>query len=432
MRKTVGIVLLAVAILQLGFRGMQRVRTDVPAWDFASVYAAARTWMHGGDPYDLSSVVTTWRAAGAFSTRDVSYFATVYPPSSLVTIMPLAPLRASPAMIAWMSLTILLLVLQFCALADMAQIRMRDPRMLLLVGASLASAPLQFGILSGQLSIPAISLCIIAFWCAGRDRDKLAGVLLGLACAVKPQVAAPFAVYYLVLRRLNLVGIALLVSASIWAIAILAMQASHVHWIDGWTRSIAATTALGGVNDYGWTNRFRDEIVDLKLLLVSVVHDPRLLRVIVGMIVVVLAACYARSFPRGGARTPRDELLVLAGLGALCLLPVYHRVYDIALLTTALAWGLAELDTPRRRAALALFVPMAVFLIPFDSLKSVGNRLHHLSALSQKWWWQSLIVPHYAWGLIATAIVLLIAQGRRRASSAATEARSDGARSQLD
>ncbi len=278
MRRTLGILLLTVAVLQLGFRGLQRVRADVPAWDFASVYAAARTWMHGGDPYDLPAVVATWRGAGAFAHRDVSYFATVYPPSSLVTIMPLAVLPAAPAMILWMALTIALLALQFLALGDMAHLDRRDPRMLILIGASLASAALQFGILSGQLSIPAISLCIIAFWCAGRQRDTLAGVLLGLACAVKPQVAAPFALYYMILRRFNLVGFTILIGAAIWIVALIAMHGSHVDWIDGWKHSVAETTRVGGVNDYGWSNRFRDEIVDLKMVLVGFLHRPAVLR----------------------------------------------------------------------------------------------------------------------------------------------------------
>jgi hypothetical protein len=414
MRRCLGIALLVMGCLQLGFRGMQRVRVDVPAWDFASVYAAARTWMHGGDPYDLPSVVQTWREAGAFSHRDVSYFATVYPPSSLVTLMPLAALRAGPAMVLWMALCLALLAMQFAALIDMAQIRRGDGGRLLLWGAALASAPLQFGLLSGQLSMPAISLCILAFWCAGRERDGLAGALLGLACAVKPQMAAPFVMYYLVLRRLKIAGVASLVAAAIWAVAIGAMSVSHVHWVAGWSQSVAATTRLGGVNDYGWTNRFRDEIIDLKMLLIGVFHNPLALRAAVGGVTIVLLACYVGGFARRRPATSRDQLLALAALSALCLLPVYHRVYDAAIFTTALAWGLAELDGPRRGAAGAVLVAMTVFLIPFDSVKSLGSRLHRLSALGQSWWWQTLVVPHYAWGVLATAIVLLAVMACRR------------------
>jgi hypothetical protein len=213
MRRAIGIVLILLGLGQLGIRAKGRIAHDVPAWDFASVYAAARTWMHGGNPYDLPAVVDTWRHAGAFGDRDVSYFATVYPPSSLVTIMPWAPLPAGPAMILWMILTIVLLAIQYRALAEMAELPHGDPRRVILLGASLASAPLQFGILSGQLSLPAISFCILAFWYAGKHRDTLAGVLLGLAGAIKPQIAGPFVLYYLLLRRVNLVAFAAAVGA---------------------------------------------------------------------------------------------------------------------------------------------------------------------------------------------------------------------------
>ena len=40
MRRCIGIVLLLVAFGQLGLRAKQRIVHDVPAWDFASVYAA--------------------------------------------------------------------------------------------------------------------------------------------------------------------------------------------------------------------------------------------------------------------------------------------------------------------------------------------------------------------------------------------------------
>src|SRR5262249_15946672 len=150
----------------------------LPMWDFISVYASAGSWVHGGNPYDLSGVIDRWRNAGVLSQRDVSYFATVYPPNSLVMVVPFSFLPPVAAMGAWLLLTLALIALQLVALMDLAGLHWRDPRAVLLAGAALASAPLQFGILSGQLSLPAISLCILAFWGVSRSRDKLAGVLL--------------------------------------------------------------------------------------------------------------------------------------------------------------------------------------------------------------------------------------------------------------
>lgn len=196
------------------------------------------------------------------------------------------------------------------------------------------------------------------------------------------------------------------------------MMATHVHWIECWRQSIAATTVIGGVNDYGWTNRFRDEIVDLKMVLVGISSDPLALKAGIGLITIAFLVCYVKWFGKSERRSGRDELLVLSALSAICLVPVYHRVYDVALLTTALAWSLGEIDGPRRGYATLLLLAMAVFLIPFDSVKSVGNRLHHLGSLAQNRVWQSLLIPHYAWALLATTIVLLLAMRRQAKSEA--------------
>src|SRR3954454_3655324 len=102
MRRFVGITLLVLAFVQLGVRGMQRVRSDVPLWDFVSPLAATQAWMNGLNPYDVPSVVTTWRANGVFADRDVSYFATVYPPCSLPMLAPFALLPAALAMMLWL------------------------------------------------------------------------------------------------------------------------------------------------------------------------------------------------------------------------------------------------------------------------------------------------------------------------------------------
>jgi hypothetical protein len=420
-RRWLGIALLIFAALQYGYRGAERVRAEVPLWDFASVYAAARTWIHGGNPYDLPGVLATWHACGVFSDRDVSYFATVYPPSSLCMLMPFALLPGSFAMQSWLALTLVLIALQFAALVDLAGLRFGDPRTLILVAAGLASAPFQFGILSGQLSMPAISACVIAFWLASRQREMWAGVVLGLACALKPQVAAPFVLYYLMLRRWSVGGMAVIVGGTVMSVAVLAMRISHLDWLAGWKHSIALTTQIGAVNDYGWSNTLRDEIMDLKMLLVSIVHNPALLRVGVDAVVVVLGLCYLRAFRWGGVGK-RDGLLAVAGLTAISLLPIYHRVYDAALLTTALAWALAELDGPRRRYAIAMLVPMALFLVPFDFTATVGRRVHLVDAISQTGWWQTLFAPHYAWGLLflTTAIVVTMSRIFSRSAMPAT------------
>jgi hypothetical protein len=401
------------ALLQFAYRGYERVHSEVPLWDFASVYAAAQTWLHGGDPYSIDQVVQTWHDCRLFADRDVSYFATVYPPNSLAMILPFALLPAGVAMILWLAITLALVAAQFAALADLAGLRWRDHRVLILVAASLASAAFQFGILSGQLSQVAIAMSILSLWCALRRREWTGGVLLGLAAALKPQIAAPLVVYFALTRRWTAAALSIGLAGFAAVGAIVAMHLTHVDWWAGWTQSIALTQQIGGVNDYGWTGPYRDEIMDLKLLLVSFIHDPRLLKLTVEGITLLLAAVYLRVF-QWTPRDDRQELLLFAGLAAISFLPIYHRVYDAALLTTAFVWALAELDGQIRYLARGILIPMALFLVPFDVTETVGRRVHLLGRLSQTAGWQSFIAPHYAWGLLLVTVAMLAALSRTR------------------
>ena len=322
----------------------------------------------------------------------------------------------------------------------MARLRLNDGRALILVGGALLTGAMQFGIISGQLSMPAISLCFIAFWLAEKgDRPllperpegccaqkgpvpffRLAGILLGLACVIKPQVAGPFVLYYLMLRRFKLATWAIVVGGGITAVSLAAMRISHIDWWHGWQHSVNLTMAVGDVNDYGWAGKFRDEIVDLKILIVSMIHNPVAQRIVVWAIVALLLGWYVRSFPRGEKRRDsRTELLALAVLSAIELLPVYHRVYDVSLLALALAWALAALDGPprRRKFAVAALIPMCVFLIPFGAVRTFGRRLPAIVAMSQSGWWQSTVTLHYAWALLALTIILLAALRREAAAS---------------
>jgi hypothetical protein len=398
--------LILLAVAQLGFRGRQRMQNDLPLWDFLSVYSATRTWIQGGDPYDLPRVVETWRATGVYTDRDVSYWATVYPPNSLVMMAPLAMMPPVMAMLVWLAIMLVLIGLQFAALAQLVGTEKLGGKWLILVGAALFSAPFQFGILSGQLSMPAISLVAITFWCVARQRHLLGGILLGIACAIKPQVAGPFVIYYLITRRWKLSIAAMITGGAVLAIALVAMQLTHIPWLAGWTRSIQDTGRIGDVNDYGWANRFRDEIIDLKIILVSFISNPTLLRGAIGAITLGFLAWLVAVFPRGRAWSVSRETLALAGLSAIILLPIYHRVYDGALLATALAWALAELRGRWRGYSVAMLIAMLPFLVPFDIVKSVGTRKPAVAQMAESWWWESFFAPHYALGLLATTIVI--------------------------
>jgi len=423
-KKAAAILLLLAAFAQFGVRAL-RHRDDIPLWDFASVWSASRTWLHAGDPYDVDAVRATWRQSAGPAAGNIGFWSSVYPPTSLTMLAPVALLPPRLVLAIWFTGILALLTVQFAVLLDMAGLPLsrRDPRGWLLIAGSLFSAPVQFGVLAGQPSTPAIALCIIAIWCSWRQRERLAGMLLGLACAWKPQIATPFVVYYLVLRRWRAVEPALVTFAFLAALSLAAMQLSHVDWMHGWADNVKESLAVGGVNDRAPTGPFRDEIIDLQILLASFVESGRVLRLAAACILATLLAWYVRSYPwstADGSPPPREprtrpsaELLPLAALSALSLMAVYHRVYDALVLTLALAWALAELHGPRRRFALVALGLLSVFLVPFDILSSITARLPSLADVFNSWWWAAFIEPHYAWGLLAVTLCLLWTMSRQ-------------------
>ncbi len=419
--RLLAVVLLLFGLTQLGVRGSARFHSDLPLWDFASVYASARAWTHGLDPYNLPAVQAVWRNAGAFVDRDISYWSTVYPPTSLLVIAPLALLPAKFAMAVWGFITMALLAIQFAALIDLARLKWNGWGAIFLIGASIASAPMQFGLLSGQLTLPAVSLCILALWCERRRGftkwgPPAAGLLLGVACALKPQLCAAFFIYYLFIRRRQpiIAWLAIAVVGSLAIVSLIGMKAAHVDWFGGWTRSISETQLAGGVNDYDTTGPYRDQIVDLKMLIINVVSDPMAARVVVECLVLGLAAWYLRSLPnsRNIGSTRNGGMLPLVTLITISLLPLYHRVYDASLLTLAVAWALGEWHGPRRRLALLAIAPMAFLLVPFDVLDTVVRHFSLADRMSTTWFWHAIVQPHYAWALLGTTLCMLFVMNR--------------------
>jgi hypothetical protein len=86
------------------------------------------------------------------------------------------------------------------------------------------------------------------------------------------------------------------------------------------------------------TGPFRDEIIDLQILLASFVESGRVLRLAAACILATLLAWYVRSYPwstADGSQPSRETedstfrgATALGGAVRLSLMAVYHRVYD--------------------------------------------------------------------------------------------------------
>lgn len=152
-------------------------RGDTAGADAQAYWAAARSWLAGGNPYDPSG----------------PYLPYVYPPWMLPFFVPWALLPWSVAWFVWRGATIVLLLATF----DWAY--RRHPLRSSLVLAALA-LPFAANLDTGNINL----LLVLALWAAQFSGPVVAGVLWALATAMK---WVPFVFIFVLAPRGRLYGL---------------------------------------------------------------------------------------------------------------------------------------------------------------------------------------------------------------------------------
>jgi len=103
-----------------------------------------------------------------------------------------------------------------------------------------------------------------------------------------------------------------------------------------------------------------------------------------------------------------SELLSLGTISVISLLPVYHRIYDAALLAVPLCWCITRIvRRPKKIAGIALLL-MTPFLIPGTAfLQRLAARGQVSNEVAHSWWWDCVVMPHETWALLLLCLVLL-------------------------
>ena len=418
--------MLLFAAAHLAWRGPLSVRGHWNLCDFASPWASARLWLTGQNPYDNARLWDTWAASrGAFDTDHEQWLA-LNAPGAYAAIAPLAALPAGVAGAAWLGVCAAsVIAILGCALS-LARVPARSMTAWLVISAALVAAPVQTALAVGQLSLPVIALCLGAMWLARGGRETAAGLALGVAAAVKPQLVAPLMAYFVLRGRWRLVLPAALLAVGLTLLAIVPMELRGIPWRADWSRNLALATAPGGANDPSATGPWRNQMIDLRAWLFALLDRSDVVTTCGLVLSMLLVAAYVTLITRarGAERDrPDDELLPLAALMALTLLPVYHKLYDATVLVLALAWALRSLREPRLRGvAVVTLAALSVFLIPFDLLPLLMQRTRALDGMSATWVWRAVIYPHHAIAALATALCLLYALRRGQTVRAAAPA----------
>jgi hypothetical protein len=385
--------------------------------DFISPYTQAKAWLRGVDPYTPETLAVLWpRQAQPFPfKRDLSDgslvlkrgIPTAYPPTALVLIAPISILPWPVADKLWSILSLFAFTVVVFSLLLVGEYKRDDWRSYLFLTIAIAFAPFHSGLATGNLVIVVVGLCAGAVLSAARQRDSAAGILIGVAACLKPQIGLVFLFYFLLKRRWRIVSCATILIAVSAITAVVRLAASHSPWMAVYLSDSRILFAKGSLGDFTESNRIRYGLVNLQLLTYIFLHDREwadAVALAVGGILVVIWLILMRR------RTFKEtSLLELGTLLVISLLPMYHRFYDASLLVFPLAWSVrAIIGVLRRFAGTALFL-LLLFLAPLGTILQQVQHANWSLPLQDLWWWTHIVMPCQVWAILLLSIVCLSA-----------------------
>lgn len=402
-------ILILAAAAEFVVRGPVRFLQPVDWNDLAQNYAASRLWLRGQNPTSPDIFADLWLRE-VHSTISTHTARTRLAPQlgGMVLLAPIAALPWRAAKIAWTAVLLAAFGLTLIALASVAGLGLSEPQTLAFIAGALALAPFHTGLGTGNVTTVVIGACAVGIWAAAVERDVAAGVFFAIACSFKPHIGAFFVLYYLVRRRWRLFGSAVALTAGLAFVAALWMQLRGVVWFSEYLHNARGFMTANRIDDFSSANPIRFMLINLQVPLYSFSGSTSFANKLALLIGALLVSIWVYLVAR--RKKEQMELLPLAAIAVICLLPVYHRLYDAALLVIPVCWCMQELSgklKPLARIALVLTVP---FLVPGAALlQQMASQGRIPAAWTQSWYWDRVVMPHQTWLLLLLSLVLLYA-----------------------
>jgi hypothetical protein len=407
-RKALLFLLLVFASAEFVARGPLRiVRRASNGNDFSAPYVGAKAWVKGLNPYSSSVFLSLWEqpAAQDSSKLGSSGTRTPYPLTCLVLLTPFAFFSWPTASAVFGLFLSIAVVIALLLLSGLPELRESAWRKWLFLGLALALAPVHTGIGQDNVSVLSIVFMLLSFWSFRTQRPMLAGVCCGAAIALKPQLGLFLLFYYLLSRQWRAFGVSL---ASTFVIAVVAIGRIHIlgwSWLPAYLANNKQTLA-DPVNSFTAENWRRFQMVNLQVLWYAVTKNPHAANFLA--LLVTLGLLLAGVLLLIKKEPSIHSIVGVSFLAMICLLPVYHRNYDAALLIFPLLWSLSPAPPQvhvHQRLALILMAPFAVpGAWMLESMQNAGRLPHYLTAA---WWWDPVVMSHQVWALLLLAVLLL-------------------------
>lgn len=414
--RTFGVVLTVLALGFMLWRGPMRALAPGGSSDFSLIWQSTRAWAEGQSPYTVESTAKVWREhagapAGEEPPSERNAALLVYPPTTFVVMAPWCLTDWTRSAVLWAAANTVLLMASVVLTLGLAGLTPRRAAWWFGAAGMLLLAPGHTAISVGQVSVLVYFLIVLAQAMRLAGRENACGGLLGLACAIKPQVALLFLAYEVGRRRWR-VGIAGAVTvAAVGALGVWWLSRAGIDWVGPWRANLAAFAGSDNANPTA-ANPLRYHLINLHYLLHGFIGDVGTVKLLVYAVCGGLAAGYFVADlkkPEG-----RGELTSASFVAVIAMLVVYHRMYDAVVLLLPAAWLVRELAAGRRGVLQAgAGLGLAAFLAPGASLLNslaVSGRLPR--AVAEAGWFQAVVMPHAPLALLVLAGVLAAARAR--------------------
>lgn len=360
--------LLAGTILLVGHRGLNVLRAFYPAphraEDFFQEWASARN-CRGGLPVYAPHLETIPLYLGNTPRPGRNFIeVNAHPPVSVLLALPLSGFDYWLAHLIWNLLSMTALALSIAMIVGALDIGLRS-RFWTATGLLMVSAPMYIHLTMGTLNLVLLFLLTGTWWADRSGRPRWAGILLGLATAIKLFPGFLF-VYFLFRQRWQTVaaGVVSFILCNLTAAAILGPNAYREYATDVMPRVTQWRThwpnsSLSGFSYklfYPGTKGSRIE---------PLAYAPSVAHGLAGVSCFVVLAIVAAASYRAGSPAKADLVYALSLVAMLLVSPVaWEHYFLLLLLPFALLW---QTLTPYPFALGALVGILAImFLSPWD------------------------------------------------------------------
>ena len=367
--------------------------------DFSELYATSWMWRHGQNPYDPA-------LAAAARQNVVGQSGPIYLVNVPTGLVVAAPFTLLPW--GWANFVFLLLGVAGIVATILALLRLRGRVAWNLETASivvflLAFSPLRIAFQWGNVVLLVVPFSVLTILLAKYRRDWVAGLLLGLATCLKPQIGIWIAIYYLLRGRFKIVGPAIAVGVTVSALFFLHPIPLHV-LLSSYRANLEHWFAPGGL--YGFTegsvsfNLLRTQGIFYRL-----VHSVAAASWMAYVLFLVFGGLWVVLLWRFREKIPSP--LAVVTLIAISFLAFYHSIPDVALITLAVVDAFPQSLTSW--TTLQKWICLLLFIVMLPQRSMFVFLIHHLSAhITQSWWWDLFFTRYMVWLLVALSIALLL------------------------